>query len=633
MNIQGVISDKIKYLCCLFLTGILITAHYRDVHAAKTADITLNVEQVFIKNSSRDVDEVFRYELTALEIMNPMPPGTSGGIYSFTQAGTSTKDIVMTFTSPGIYRYRLSVDSSAGAAGYSYDPQLYTVVVYMKSTNGQLSAQLVIETGDGDKSGGLRFVNSYTPLVSDPELMVDPPIRKTVSGSPSKPFAFTFTMTARDPAFPMPAGSVNGVKRVTVTGAGSAAFGTWSYTREGTYYYDIAEESAAGTGYAYDKSVYTITDLVKDVDGRLTVTRTVTNSGNKPVGSFIFINTYKKNNSGEESGGSWADDADDTAATGENNQGTLIYIDDKVPKAGGSIAGDNVPKVGDDVNLERYTAIFFLAAVGASGCIICRIFTKSRLIRTILWLLPAASVLVMLFSGNKLWEGLRICQAGDRSYEILRQQVRHQKDRPDPEERTGMPADTPPVVIDFEALRRMNPDTAAWLYCPDTVIDYPVMRADDYDWYLHHLPDGTGNAAGTLFLDYNCPEDFSGRLSIIYGHHMKSGRMFGSLKGYKKQAYYERHPCLYLYTEQENYRIDLVYGFVIGAGEWRERAFMYDINLGALLDYGSSKTTFHSNVGYAEDDKFVALATCSYEFDDARYIVIGVLQPESSLTD
>lgn len=188
-------------------------------------------------------------------------------------------------------------------------------------------------------------------------------------------------------------------------------------------------------------------------------------------------------------------------------------------------------------------------------------------------------------------------------------------------------AAVPPLSVDFEVLKQISGDAAAWLYGPDTPIHYPVMRADDYNWYLRHLPDGTYNANGSLFLDYNGAQDFSGRLSIIYGHNMNSGAMFNALTRYKEQAYFEEHPYLYLYTEQGNYRIDLLYGCVIGAGEWRERAFMYEMNLESLMTYAAEHTTFASGVSYTESSRILALSTCSYEFDDARYVVLGVLVP------
>lgn len=180
--------------------------------------------------------------------------------------------------------------------------------------------------------------------------------------------------------------------------------------------------------------------------------------------------------------------------------------------------------------------------------------------------------------------------------------------------------------VDLAPLQAVCPDAAAWLYGPGTVIDYPVMRAADYDHYLRRLPDGTANANGSLFIDYHCAPDFTDRLTVVYGHHMKSGRMFGSLKGYKRQAYYERHPAMVLYTESGGRRIDLLYGCVIAAGEWRERAFMLEENLEALLACAARGTTFTSAAQYSPGDRVLALSTCSYEFDGARYVVLGVIR-------
>jgi len=240
---------------------------------------------------------------------------------------------------------------------------------------------------------------------------------------------------------------------------------------------------------------------------------------------------------------------------------------------------------------------------------------------------------VMIAAGTRLLETQRVYQEGDTAYEVLRSQVSSGPGPAMPQ--TGAEsADTeavkniniPSLDIDFAALREINADAAAWLYCPDTVIDYPVMKADDYNYYLNHLADGTSNANGALFIDYNCAADFSEQLTVIYGHHMKSGKMFGSLKGYKTQSYYQAHPDMYLYTEQENYQIELLYGCVIGAGQWRERAFMYVENIDALLSYAEHNTTFKSNATYEKGDKLVVLSTCSYEFDGARYVVIGILR-------
>ena len=234
-------------------------------------------------------------------------------------------------------------------------------------------------------------------------------------------------------------------------------------------------------------------------------------------------------------------------------------------------------------------------------------------------LVLAAAICMMAFAGIRMSETARVYKEGNAAYDALSEQIKINDSYAD----IAVYIQNPD--IDFDALKIINEDAAAWLYSPGTDIDYPVMKADDYSYYLSHLPDGTYNANGTLFIDYNCASDFSDPLTVIYGHHMKSGKMFGSIVGYKEQGYYEEHPYMYLSTEQENYRIDLIYGCVIGAGQWRDRAFMYKENISSLMAYAKEYTTFSSPVKYKAGDRVVALSTCSYEFDNARYVVIGIL--------
>ena len=181
----------------------------------------------------------------------------------------------------------------------------------------------------------------------------------------------------------------------------------------------------------------------------------------------------------------------------------------------------------------------------------------------------------------------------------------------------------PDIGVNFDILKTISGDAVAWLYCPDTVIDYPVMKADDYVYYLSHLPDGAQNANGSLFIDFNNASDFSEALTVIYGHNMRSKMMFGSLAEYKSQKYYEEHPYMYVYTKEANYRIELLYGCVVDAVQWREQSFMYEENVDALIAYAALNTTFESNAECSGGDRIVVMSTCSYEFENARYLVIG----------
>ena len=247
---------------------------------------------------------------------------------------------------------------------------------------------------------------------------------------------------------------------------------------------------------------------------------------------------------------------------------------------------------------------------------------RDTVLAVIAWLVLAASISVAVFAAIKLWETNEMYAQGEQYYAQLRTTVALAAGENPMEETIG----SENAGIDFAALRASCPDAIAWLQCPGTPIDYPIMEASEYSRWLYRLPDSTPNANGSLFLDYHHSPDFSDRLSVIYGHNMRSGAMFGSLEGYKRQDYYDTHPQMWLTTEKERYQIDIIYGCVVDAGQWRERAFMFEANLESLLAYAAENSTFTADRAYTDSDRFLVLSTCSYEFDEARYILIGIMQ-------
>lgn len=177
------------------------------------------------------------------------------------------------------------------------------------------------------------------------------------------------------------------------------------------------------------------------------------------------------------------------------------------------------------------------------------------------------------------------------------------------------------ITVDFEELLAQYPNAVGWLYCEGTPINYPVMQSDDNDYYLRRLPDGTYNTAGSLFADYRCGKLGESNNYIIYGHNMKNGTMFSCLTKYKSQPYYDEHPVLYLYTPEGNYQIELIAGFVS-----KPTRGIYNTNqtYEQILRY-CSNYTFRSDVAPCEGDCYITLSTCSYEYENARYIVVGRL--------
>lgn len=179
------------------------------------------------------------------------------------------------------------------------------------------------------------------------------------------------------------------------------------------------------------------------------------------------------------------------------------------------------------------------------------------------------------------------------------------------------------ISVDFEELLKINSDVIAWIYCPGTQISYPVVQGSDNSYYLYHLIDGTWNDNGTIFMDCAGKSDFSDANNVIYGHHMKSGAMFAELTKYKDASYYEKHPIMYLFTPDKTYRLDLLAGVVVNA---KDPIYNFTISEEQIGEYMRS-STFTSKAAINMDCSMLTLSTCSYEFDNARYVVLTQMVP------
>ena len=188
-----------------------------------------------------------------------------------------------------------------------------------------------------------------------------------------------------------------------------------------------------------------------------------------------------------------------------------------------------------------------------------------------------------------------------------------------------LPADgsDAPESIDFDALWATSGDAVAWLYCPGTGLNDVVAQGRDNAYYLHRLLDGTPNTAGTLFIDCRNSRDFTDYNTIIYGHNMKNGSMFGRLDEYRNPEYCAAHPVMYLYLPGERLRLELV--AALGTVDGSE---FYDVPdapqaRDALLAKALEKSTYNFGVDVSGNDRLVTLSTCAYNFDDGRFIVVA----------
>lgn len=187
---------------------------------------------------------------------------------------------------------------------------------------------------------------------------------------------------------------------------------------------------------------------------------------------------------------------------------------------------------------------------------------------------------------------------------------------------------TTSLKIDFEELQKISRDVVAWIYIPGTEINYVIAQTDNNSYYLDSRLDGEHSAEGTLFMDYQNAPDLSDWNTLIYGHHMKNGTMFGSLKNYKEQKYYESHPVIYLYTPEQNYKVELLAAYttniddciytIPGTREERDN----------IVSHAHEMSDFTSMALVDNEDRLVTFSTCAYDFDNARYVVLGKVVKE-----
>ncbi|NLY87966.1 MAG: class B sortase [Clostridiales bacterium] len=182
--------------------------------------------------------------------------------------------------------------------------------------------------------------------------------------------------------------------------------------------------------------------------------------------------------------------------------------------------------------------------------------------------------------------------------------------------------------VDFEELRNINPDIVGWLYYKDTKINYPIVQGQDNSKYLTTMFDGSYGGAGTLFVDYTTEKAFNQFNTIIYGHHMRDGSMFGDLKKLKEKDYCEKHPRFELITPKGKYHLE-IWAFLNEPAD----SSLYETNFDGeaksheYIEKIKALAEYTTSVDVTTDDNLVVLSTCAYEYKDARYVVIGKMVP------
>ena len=230
---------------------------------------------------------------------------------------------------------------------------------------------------------------------------------------------------------------------------------------------------------------------------------------------------------------------------------------------------------------------------------------------------------ITIFSIYKILSTLNEYKVGEDTYNELKQYTNTKSN-----EETSNNITWPEV--DFKSLKEINNDVIGWIYFEDTKINYPIVKGIDNEYYLNHMIDGTNNSAGSIFMDYRNQENFNNKHTIIYGHHMKNGSMFSNLIKYKEQSFYDKHPYYLIMTPNKNYKIDIISGYVTNINEnaWNLN-FSSDSEYETWIKKTIDASLFESNIIPATKDNIITLSTCSYEFDNARFVLVGIISNEN----
>ena len=207
----------------------------------------------------------------------------------------------------------------------------------------------------------------------------------------------------------------------------------------------------------------------------------------------------------------------------------------------------------------------------------------------------------------------------------------------DPDGTTDISVDGYPkdYIRGFEALYQRNPDIAGWVKIPDTKLDYAVVQAEDNDKYHRADIDGKYNDWGIPYVDFRVDQKKPSYNTVIYGHNMGDGTMFGYLQAYKKLTYYQQHPLI---SYNSVYRKDMYKIFAVVVCKADDPDFDYhnfidsdsDAAKNEYIEKIMKRSIIKTTVDVKASDRLLTLSTCDYTFRDpdtnkliARLVIFG----------
>ena len=230
--------------------------------------------------------------------------------------------------------------------------------------------------------------------------------------------------------------------------------------------------------------------------------------------------------------------------------------------------------------------------------------------KILITLIQIVLIAVIIFSGIKIIEWIKSNKKNKDIMSEIKENVVINNE---------MDSNNEEYKIDFAKLKQKNSDAIAWIKVNGTDIDFPVVKGTDNSYYLTHNFDKEKNKAGWIFADYRNKFDGTDKNIIIYGHNMKNGSMFASLKDVIKEEWYnnENNKYIALITENENCKYQVFSVYQIETEEYCLQTKISNFKEFVEKIKGRSKKDF--NVDIKETDSILTLSTCA---DNTKYRVV-----------
>ncbi len=192
-----------------------------------------------------------------------------------------------------------------------------------------------------------------------------------------------------------------------------------------------------------------------------------------------------------------------------------------------------------------------------------------------------------------------------------------------------------PVPVDFDKLKKANPDIYAWINIPAVNVDNPILQSEtDNSYYLDHTVNGQKSVYGSIYTENYNNKDFSDFNTVIYGHNMKNGTMFGSLKKFRDSTFFNENRYMTVYLEGRILKYEIFAAYTwdnkhILLSRNFENGYNRKVYLDEIFAVRDMNSQISKEIEVTENDRIITLSTCMND-KSKRFLVSGVLVYDSA---